>query len=100
MIFTDNHVDKVEIFIDKTLTIYELIKEYFNRVKHYELVDKGGDIQFLYNKKNLDIKDKTSIELLFQNDSNLIIEVYDPYELLLINPKAKYDINFESSQGK
>ena len=99
VIFTDNHGDKVEIFINKTLTIYKLIKEYFIKVKHYELIDKGVDIQFFYIKKNLDIKDKTSIELLFQNDANPIIEVYDPDELLLINPKAIYGVTFESSQG-
>ena len=99
MIFRDNHGGKVEIFINKTLTKNDLIREYFIKVEHYGLFDQGGDIQFFYNKKNLDIEDKTSIELFFENDANPIIEVYDPNELLLISPKAKYNITFESSQG-
>ena len=47
VIFKDNHGGKVEIFINKTLTKNDLIREYFIKVERYGLIDQGGDIIFL-----------------------------------------------------
>ena len=97
--FRDNHGDKVEIMANKKNTIRDLIMRYLGIVEHWELIEREGDIQFLYNQKNLDYNDKTSIEEYFKNEHNPIVKVNDFYELLLKEPFKKYYITFKTSQG-
>ena len=97
--FKDNHGDKVKIFYLKGMSLYFLINKYFSIFEQNELIDRGGEIQFFYNKKIIDINNEVTVELLFQNDAYPLIEVYDPYDLLLIEPNLKYNVTFETSRG-
>ena len=97
--FRDNHGDKVEIMANKRNTIRDLIMRYLGIVEHWELIEREGDIQFLYNQKNLNYNDQTSIEEYFKNEHNPIVKVNDFDDLLLKEPINKYCITFKTSQG-
>ena len=98
--FKDNHGDIRVITINKDRAINYLIEKYLIKIKHSELIERGGELKFTYKNNNIDINEKTSVNNYFKNDQNPIIDVYDANEILLINPFIKYEVTFETTNGR
>jgi len=70
--FKDNHGDIRVITFNKDRAINYLIEKYLIKIKHSELIERGGELKFTYKNSNIDINEKTSVNNYFKNDQILL----------------------------
>ena len=103
--FITNKGMKKDIVFDSNRTISELIKKYFNKIGKPELFTKPNLINFQFNGKTIDFNSQDKVENLFLNFTNVIIYVYDYYNLIdnnfIENNSIEiFNINFKFCTGK
>ena len=67
--------DHDNIIFNLGTTISDILKRYLNKINHSELIEKSGNIVFLYNGKKLKFNDRTKIEKFFNYACNPVITV-------------------------
>ena len=81
-IFNTTTGKTLTILIDHGKTVNELIKIYFMRINQPELMNREGDICFVYNASKIEFNNQQKVEDFFRFNSNPSILVNDVHNLI------------------
>ena len=81
-IFNTTTGKTLTILIDHGKTVNELIKIYFMRINQPELMNREGDICFVYNASKIEFNNQQKVENFFRFNSNPSILVNDVHNLI------------------
>ena len=81
-IFNTTTGKSLTILIDHGKTVNELIKIYFMRIDQPDLINREGDICFVYNASKIEFNNQQKVEDFFRFNSNPSILVNDVHNLI------------------
>ena len=82
VVFNTTTGKTLTILIDHGKTVNDLIKIYFMRVEQPDLINREGEICFVYNASKIEFNNQQKVEDFFRFNSNPSILVNDVHNLI------------------